>query len=78
MEMATARCLMRRARFSDCGSPSTKQLLSEPKASSDTRHTLGFKIHHTPPEKFLRAVGVFAVPVSGGCIPEAGTALAGM
>src|SRR5271166_5510726 len=39
MEIATARRLMRRARVSDCGSPSTRQLLSEPKASSDTRDT---------------------------------------
>src|SRR5579885_1169745 len=63
IEINKARCLMRRARFSDCGSPSTRQLCSEPNPLSDTRWTSrvithlqefpasrGTKLRREPPE----------------------------
>jgi hypothetical protein len=55
MEMATARRLMRRARFSNCGSPSTRQLCKEPKSGSGTRGASRVITHLQ--ENFLRVMG---------------------
>lgn len=76
MEMATARCLMRWARFSDCGSQSTRQFWSEQKPFPGTRGA-SRDIRHLR-EISCERVGRICDASLRRLLPKAGAALAGM